>query len=159
MCQFLWACVLLLFLCCCHAQKTVDGNKILKAKGFLVFIPDDVVVFIKDKRASSHYSLDDFQKHKGRQIRGNFSYSMIKAKEDAKPYNVKKHLYEVKTKMSYEISDTIKVIAVEISYYIYKGMLEMGKENGIGYSYDGKRYSIEFIDDWNVAIEDIKYLK
>lgn len=153
----------LLFIASCSVAQTVSKpNKELHTiKGYLLFAisnVDEEVIFLPDSTANKKYSFEQLQKVKGWYLRGQNTYEMYQAKQKSKKHTVSVPLFDTRDSSSSSMSIKLGVLPIILSYTTYNS-IEPERDNGIPFDYKGKRYVINYIDDWDVAIKDVKIIK
>lgn len=153
----------LLFIASCSVAQTVSkpDKELHTIKGYLLFAiskMDEEVIFLPDSTASRKYSFEQLQKIKGWYLRGKNTYEMYQAKQKSKKHTVSVPLFDTRDSSRSFISVELGVLPVELTYWETKpGKLK--EDSGIPFDYKGKRYVINYIDDWDVVIEKIKVIK
>lgn len=152
------AVVLLVFGASCSVAQQGISKDIKTDKGYLLFYNDELVIFLYDTFPFKKISFEKLSQLKGKQIRGADNYPMYLAKKKAKKYIVQEHTFDREKNKSYLSASNIRIISVALSYTTYNSV-EPERDNGIPFDYKGKHYLINYIDDWDVAIKDVKIIK
>ncbi len=133
----------------------------LKTRGYLVFVKMndfEQTIFLPHKNACKNYTFKKLAKIKGWLIRGQDNYEMYKAKLESKEYNVLLPRADANIDSFYTSPIKLGILPVELTYWeTTPGKLK--EDGGIPFDYKGKRYVINYIDDWDIAIEKIKVIK
>lgn len=148
----------LLLIASCSVAQTVTSNDINTDKGYLLFYNDELAIFLHDTLPSKKISFEKLSQLKGKQIRGADNYPMYLAKKKAKKYTVQEHTFDREKNKSYLSASSMRIIPVTLSYATYSSV-EPEKDNGIPFDYKGRHYLINYTDDWDVAIKDVKIIK
>lgn len=133
----------------------------IKTKGYFVFIKMsdfEQTIFLPNKNVCKNYTFKKLTKIKGWLIRGQDTYELFLAKQEAKQYNVLLPRVDENSHTSYSTQIQLGILPVELTYW----ETSPGKpkeDSGIPFDYKGKRYVINYIDDWDVAIEKIEIIK
>lgn len=153
----------LLFIASCSVAQTISKSdkELHTIKGYLLFTiskMDEEVIFLPDNGASKKYNFEELEKIKGWYLRGQNTYEMYQAKQKTKKHTISVPLFDSRDSSRSFISVELGVLPVELTYWETK-LGKLKEDNGIPFDYKGKRYVINYIDDWDVAIEKIKVIK
>lgn len=159
---YLLASSLLFIASCSVAQTASKPNKELHTiKGYLLFAiskVDEEVIFLPDNLVNKNYNFEQLQKIKGWYLRGQNTYGIYQAKQQSKKYTVSVPILDTHDSSRSSMSIKIGVLPVILSYTTYNSV-EPERDNGIPFDYKGKRYVINYIDDWDVVIEKVRVIK
>lgn len=142
--------LIMLLTACSQKITSKQKEKAIIQKGYLLIAGVEEIVFFPDSTATGTYDLRRLEKLYGAQIRTNVSYELYKLKQIADTLTVK--MTFVSSDGSSETVDyDIQIIPVKIKYYEYVSQLP-NRESGIGFEYNGRRYSFRYYDDLDASI-------